>query len=306
MEISLITLQQTAVMLLYVAGGYLLFRTKKISAEGSRSLASMLITLIIPCVIVRSFCVEPTAEKIGQLAQSALLAALSLLLAMLAAALIYRKNPIDNFSSAFSNAGFIGIPLIQATLGEEAVFYIVAYVALLSILQWSYGVYVLTRRRELLKIKPLLWNPIVGGTVIGLVLFFTGWGVRLPSVLNTALSGAASLNAPIAMMVLGIYLAQTPIRSMLTTPRLYAVCAVRLLLIPLATLALLLAIPAPNDLRLALLLTAAAPIGANVAVYAQLHNLDYAYACKAVTLSTLLSCVTLPLFPLLFTALTGM
>ena len=96
MEISLITLQQTAVMLLYMAGGYLLFRTKKISAEGSRSLASMLITLIIPCVIVRSFCVEPTAEKIGQLAQSALLAALSLLLAMLAAALIYRKNPIDN------------------------------------------------------------------------------------------------------------------------------------------------------------------------------------------------------------------
>ena len=100
----------------------------------------MLITLIIPCVIVRSFCVEPTAEKIGQLAQSALLAALSLLLAMLAAALIYRKNPIDNFSSAFPTP-VIGIPLIQATLGEEAVFYIVAYVALLNILQWSYRGY---------------------------------------------------------------------------------------------------------------------------------------------------------------------
>ena len=39
---------------------------------------------------------------------------------------------------------------------------------------------------------------------------------------------------------------------------------------------------------------ASAPIGANVAVYVQLHDMDYPYACQSVALSTVLSVVTLP------------
>ena len=38
-----------------------------------------------------------------------------------------------------------------------------------------------------------------------------------------------------------------------------------------------------------------APVGVNVAVYAQLHGLDYAYASETVVLSTLLSVIFQPL-----------
>ena len=46
---------------------------------------------------------------------------------------------------------------------------------------------------------------------------------------------------------------------------------------------------------LALLIAAACPVGANVAVYAQLHDADYAYAVETVVVSVLLSIVTVPL-----------
>lgn len=49
------------------------------------------------------------------------------------------------------------------------------------------------------------------------------------------------------------------------------------------------------DIKLAVFIAAAAPIGANVAVYAQLHDKDYPYACQTVALTTLLSIITLPL-----------
>ena len=49
----------------------------------------------------------------------------------------------------------------------------------------------------------------------------------------------------------------------------------------------------------ALLLAAICPVGANVAVYAQLHNKDYVYASKTVVISTLLCLVTMPFFVLL-------
>ena len=45
---------------------------------------------------------------------------------------------------------------------------------------------------------------------------------------------------------------------------------------------------------LTVLICAAAPVGANVAMYAQLHGKDHIYAGKAVVLSTLLSLLTLP------------
>ncbi len=53
-----------------------------------------------------------------------------------------------------------------------------------------------------------------------------------------------------------------------------------------------------GEIRLALMLAAAAPVGANVAIYAQLYGSDHSYACKAVVRSTLLSLVTLPLITL--------
>ena len=53
------------------------------------------------------------------------------------------------------------------------------------------------------------------------------------------------------------------------------------------------------DIKLALLLAASAPIGANVAVYAQKLGKDYVYAVETVCLSTLFSLVTLPAIILL-------
>ena len=48
------------------------------------------------------------------------------------------------------------------------------------------------------------------------------------------------------------------------------------------------------DMKLAILIAAACPVGSNVAVYAQLHNKNYQYAVETVIISTLLSIVTIP------------
>ena len=47
-------------------------------------------------------------------------------------------------------------------------------------------------------------------------------------------------------------------------------------------------------MKLAILLAAACPVGSNVAVYAQLHGKDYAYAVETVVISTLLAVATIP------------
>jgi predicted permease len=263
--------------------------------KGSKDIASLLVYLVIPTVIVNSFCVERSAAKVVELAQSTLIAAVGIGIAMVISALIFKKDPVANFGGAFSNAGFIGIPLVQAAFGDEAVFWIVGTVALINMLQWSYGVRVITGEKSATGIRHLLMNPILVSIAIGLFLFMTNIGVQLPEVCKTTLAGISSLNAPLAMIVLGSYLAQADLRKTVTSLHLYWISTVRLLIIPAVTLAVFSFIPFRQDMILTIFIAAATPIGANVAVYAQLYDRDYPYACQTVVLTTLLSIATLPL-----------
>lgn len=130
--------------------------------------------------------------------------------------------------------------------------------------------------------------------LIGMFFFLTG--IPMPSVFSKNISYIAGLNTPIAMFVIGVYIAQTDIPKIFTKPWLYLVSLVRMVIILAETIGLLCILPASmNEMKLAVLIAAACPVGSNVAVYAQLHNKDFAYAVETVVISTLLSIVTLPL-----------
>ena len=106
----------------------------------------------------------------------------------------------------------------------------------------------------------------------------------------------ASMNGPLAMIVLGAYLAQVPLRELFTDKLTYLCAAVRLLLIPVLTMGFLFLIPDTYaTVRLAVLLAAAAPVGSNVAIFAQIYHKEYTDAVKDVCLSTVFSILTMPL-----------
>ena len=107
------------------------------------------------------------------------------------------------------------------------------------------------------------------------------------------------MNAPAAMIILGVYLAQVRFSDIFTDVKLYLVSGVRLLLIPILTvIPLSLFYHRYHDICLALVIAASAPVGANVAVYAQKLEKNYTYAVKMVCLSTIISIVTLPVLVL--------
>ncbi len=295
MEMILLLARQNVLMALYLLIGYLLFRRKLISVQGSAELGKILLYVIMPMAIVNSYLREFSVEILSGFLFSLLAAAAALLLSMAVSALFFRKkSPVRQFGAAFSNAGFIGIPLVQAVLGSEAVFYIASFIAFLNILQWTYGVFLMTRSREAISAKKILTNPIVISFVVGLLLFFLP--VKLPSVLTSLTSTLSQMSGPLAMMVLGTYLAQIRLAELFTSAQSYLCCLVRLLIIPALTILPLTLAPESMALpRMAILLAAAAPVGSNIAIFAQLYGQSYTEAVKDVCLSTVLSIVTLPL-----------
>ena len=295
METMRILAMQIIRMFVLAGLGYLLFKGGKISREGSRALGNILIYLVLPAVIINGFLVERTQEHVMGLLYSAGIAAVLLMVSILVSGAFFKKDAIAAFAGAFSNPGFFGIPLIIASLGQGAVFYAAGFIAFLNIGQWTYGVSIMNGRsvREGFKPKQLIRAPFVIAVAIGLVLF--AFGIRLPGIVTDTLSAVTALNTPLAMFTVGIYLAQTDILRMIRKPSLYAVSGIRLILVPLLSLALLSLLPAAwHDMKLVLLLVVSCPVGSNVAVYAQLHGRDTSYAVETVVISTLFSLITIP------------
>ena len=295
MEIVVLLLRQNLVMLVYMMIGYFLYKKKLVSAGGSADIGRILLYIVMPAAILKSYLADFSRERLEGLFVSFLAALLSLLLSIAAARIAFSKEQgIERFGAAFSNAGFIGIPLVQMTLGEEAVFYVSSYVALLNILQWTYGLVTITGDRSLISVKRLRTNPIILSFLAGIALFLLP--VSLPETAENMVGTIAGMNGPLAMIVLGVYLGQVPLRSLFSGHVVYRCALVRLIVIPVLTMALLFVFPEKyHMLKLTILIAASAPVGSNVSIFAQLYGQDYMQSVKEVTLSTLLCIITLPL-----------
>lgn len=284
---------QLVKMLIFMTVGFCLSRGNVIKKGESSVLAQLLLYIILPSAIINSFNINCSIDGIYVLFTSIFCGALALLIAILVSAVAFKKKPIDNFSASFSNAGFMGIPLITSILGASEVFYIAGMVAILNALQWTYGQSVLSQRKNI-HLKSVIKNPMVLAFLIGIALYCIP--ITPPDIFSQCLSGLAACNTPLAMIVLGIYLGESNLGNIFTNKQAYIVSVFRLLLIPAVTMVILWAVPFIDyNVRLSILIAACAPVGSNVAIYAQKLKLDYSYAVSVVCCSTIFSIITIPI-----------
>ena len=72
--------------------------------------------------------------------------------------LFFRKGSRDRevglLLAAFPNVGFYGIPLISGIYGDEGVFFLTTMITMFNVLIWTYGVIVMSGRRDSQKRRP--------------------------------------------------------------------------------------------------------------------------------------------------------
>lgn len=295
MNMSMIILNRLLLMLMFMIPGFALYKCRVIGDSGVKDMGKLLIYIILPSAIIKSYCLDFSVEKLVGLVISFIAAAVSLTISVIISKGIFgKKYPIEQFGAAFSNAGFMGIPIVQFVLGSEYIYYAAAFVALLNILQWTYGVYVMTGKKAAVSAKNVLLNPVIVSFFCGIILFLLP--VRMPAIVTEMLEYYSSINAPLAMIALGTYLAQVNFKELFTEMISYKTSVVRLVVIPAATVLLLYLMPFGSyKLKTVITVLAAAPIGTNVAIYAQVHGGDYKKAVREVVLSTILCIFTMPI-----------
>ena len=293
--ITQILLQQTIIMFALMLLGLLLSRRGMITEQGSRDLSNVLLYAVIPCVILRSYMSEFSTEKLRAMGLSALIAVIAFAASIAVAYLTCgTRHRIENFAVAFGNAGFIGIPLVTAVFGPEAAFYVVSFSTFANLLQWTYGIVIISGKKETMNLRMVFVNPVFISMVIGIALFVLQ--PTLPTVVTGTIGYIADGNTVLAMIILGYYLSKVQLRGLFADVRLYLFSVLRLLVVPAVTILVFLPFPfARGEITLITLIAAATPIASSTAIFAQKFDQDYRRAVSYVCLSTILSVATLPL-----------
>ena len=303
---------QVGVLFALMAVGAVCRRVRLVDETAVKGIVNVLLLVVTPSLIVDSFQRPFDSSMMHGFFWAFAIASFAHVAVILFARLFSRggdrSRPVLRLAMVFSNAGFMGIPLEQAILGSEGVFYGIVYVVVFNFFMWSWGLYEMrgqvplsnsNSRPQLSKerwrsLRPMIVNPGTVGLAIGLPLFFAS--ISLPAILKTPISLLAGLNTPLAMLVIGFYLAGADFRRVIRMPSAYLAAAVRLMAYPLAMVALLYPLRAhfPREMMLALVTAASAPVAAMVSMFASKFERDVDLSVGLVSGTTLLSILTMP------------
>lgn len=295
-------------MFLLMGIGAVCYRRGIITDRGSKDISALLINIVTPCLIIQSFQREYDPAVLRQLIQAIILSVAVTMIAVVLAALAFRKGTADyadrRMCIVFPNNGFMALPLLQALCGGDGVFLGSVYIVVTNLFLWTYGVRTLctaSGKTENSRWYKMFLNPATIGFAVGLLIFVTSFG--LPAVIGTPIDYLAALNTPLAMIVLGVYLAQSQLLDIIRDRTIYAVSLIRLAVIPLLALALLLFLPWSPLVSQVMIVSAATPCAIVASMFAQQFGTNYRYSSRIIAFSTLLSAVTMPLVLSLYSLL---
>jgi predicted permease len=292
------------ILFILIGVGVACTKTKLLNETVTKGLTDLVLYCVTPCVLIKSFVEIPfSAQKVKELLLSLLIAVLIHVGFILLCYPLIRdadssRERMLRFCIIFSNAGFMGLPLQEALLGEEGTFFGGAYVAVFNVVIWSFGLLLMSGDRKTLSVKKMFITPGILGVLIGLVLFVLPQifpAFALPDLIFSPIKHLANLNTPLPMLVIGYYLANSDLKSSLRDFKGFYVIFLRTVALPLAALGVMYLCGVRGALLVSLTISACAPTAAMSTMFAAKYDRYPGTSCNIVSLTTLFSVVTMPL-----------
>jgi hypothetical protein len=217
-------------------------------------------------------------------------------------------RPSFVFLAGMPNWIFLPLALAPSLLGEQSVRLIILFNIPAQVMLWTLGVWILRGGfRGSHSIRHLLTNTGLLATAAGIVLAAAypssrEWaGSRgATGTLIHALTLVGGMTVPLSLVVTGAQLGGIGIRAGFSIP-LAAVLVVRLIATPVVTVLLVMSfVPLSADMKAVSCLIASMPVGVSSGLFIERFGGDRDLSARAISLSTLLSLLTVPVIVAIF------
>lgn len=295
----MILLKQMLILFFFMLIGYFMGKKKIIEEKVSKSLSWLIVNITNPALILSGgiSAVMDRTELLSTFALAVGLFAVLILFAELVIPLFrFEKKDAGVYKAltVFSNMGFMGFPIISAVYGQQALIYASVFLLPFNVLIYTYGVFRISGHR--MDCRETAGKCFNIGTCAGILALALAIGqIRLPDIASQTIEMLSDLTAPLCMMVIGASFLKIRFRDVFCNRKLMLFSAVRLLLIPLAGMALIrMATPGPVLQGICFIILAS-PAGSMVAMLAQQNDGNDLIASEGAAVTTLFSVVTMPL-----------
>lgn len=301
-----IILDQVLILLIIMVLGYALGHMKILTPAATKKLSEIVLYVTTPMTILNSFFIELNPERISGLLWTLAFSAISFGVTILLAPFLFRRYSEDDaavmkFTMVFSNATYMGFPLMSALYGDEGVFYGSFYSVVFTVLLFSYG-FILFGGKGSTKsiIKKVVTNPNLIAIYFGLAIFLLQ--LNVPTIFRGAITAVGQMTMPMSMLIIGGVISTAKLRSIFTDPKVYYASFVRLILIPLVGLGLVLLLRIPTLPATIVLTAMAMPAATSTTMFAEMFNKGSVLSSRVVAVSTVLCVITAPLMISLVTS----
>lgn len=291
---------------LIVLAGFLARKTDVLGEAASRELNRFVVWIALPCLM---FDIVATTNWSAVWHPGFVAISLGGGFAVFACGLIAGKArglnladmSVDGLNASYSNAAYIGLPLIALTFGPQARPFVIiaATLTLMSLFTASVLLIELAQHQGqrghvmvAKVVRSMLRNPIVISPLAGLLWWLTG--LTLPQPVHSFVSLLGTAASPAALVAIGLFLAGRPIRKVAANPFVLSLTAIKLLVHPALTALLAFhVLHLPRDIAVLAIVIAALPTGTGPFMVAEFYARDGEVTSGTVLLSTSLSVFTI-------------
>lgn len=293
-------LTQVLILLILIMLGVLLTRLKMLNETTVKQMTDIVLILVTPCVIIKSFMREFDPSLIKQLLISFLISVIvHIFYIVITCLFIHHKDKsrekVLRFAAIFSNCGFMSVPLLESILGDIGVFYGSAYLAIFNVLVWSYGIFLMSGNRKELSAKKIIINPGIIGMTVALLVFFLNIPLHKIPIISQPIGFIAGLNTPIPMIIIGYHLANSNLFEAVKNLKALFSMALKLFIFPLVTLFGMYFCGVRGDVLVAITISASAPTAAITTMFSSKFGGDTSLSVSMVSLSTIISIISMPI-----------
>ena len=291
-----------AIMVVYMIVGYYCSRKAIIDKNTQTKLTDFVLRITLPCMVFQSFDVRLTGEVLLGASLALGVAFLMCFLGWLAGKFLYNRYPYEKksilqYGTLVNNSGFLGLPIVNSVLGDEAMLLATIFIIPNRIFMWTAGISIFTHDGDKRgAMKKVILNPCMIAVYLGLIRSFTGF--MLPDFLDSALSSLGNATTPLSMVLIGSMMTALRPGDLMDWSVVY-LGIVRLLALPLMCLAVMRVMGAEEMVTACSVILTAMPAGTTTALLAAKYGADAVYGTKCVLTNTLFSILTIPIITLL-------
>lgn len=296
-------MKQMVMIFMLVMAGYLLTKKNILTAHASREISGLVVNVCNPALMFTSIWNADNSITKEHLIQMAILGFLLYLgLIMLGFVIPHiirapkRERSHYNMMSIFGNIGFIGYPVITAVLGASGILYALVFNVFFTLLIYTYGRVLVVKDEPGREAKMQLQDAVNIGSVccvLSILMYLTQF--QVPDIIKTTFDYMGRSTTFLSMIVIGVNLAQAPLKEIFGDKRVYWFVLVRQVLVPILIGMVIRPFIHDELMYGVTILVMAMPVGNMPLMMAEEAGVDGKLFSKGIIVSTVLSVITIPL-----------